>query len=71
MTITIIPTNHTQMVVEELPLPFIQQQTQIVMEQMIVAIMVLPNPTIVPQTQGRSIVDMEGMSSKEFQVFVG
>jgi hypothetical protein len=59
------------MVVEELPLPFIQQQTQIVMEQMIVAIMVLPNPTIVPQTQGRSIVDMEGMSSKEFQVFVG
>ncbi len=71
MTITIVPTNHTQMVVEKLPLSFTQQQTQIVMEQMIVAMMVLLNPTIVPQAQGRSTLNMEGMSSREFQAFVG
>jgi hypothetical protein len=59
------------MVVEKLPLSFTQQQTQIVMEQMIVAMMVLLNPTIVPQAQGRSTLNMEGMSSREFQAFVG
>jgi hypothetical protein len=59
------------MVVKELPLPFIQQQTEIVMEQMIVAMMVLPNSTIVPQAQGHSTLNMEGMSSPEFQAFDG
>jgi hypothetical protein len=33
--------------------------------------MVLPNPTIVPQAQGRSTLNMESISSKEFQTFVG
>jgi len=56
------------MVVEELPLPFTQQKP---MEQMVVAMMVLFNPIIVPQTQGRSTLDMEGMSLREFQAFVG
>jgi hypothetical protein len=37
------------------------------MEQMIVAMMVLPNPIIVPQAHGHSTLNMEGMSSKEFQ----
>jgi hypothetical protein len=51
--------------------PFIQQQTQIVMEQMTVAMMVLPNPIIVPQAQEHSTLNMEGMSSRKFQTFVG
>lgn len=41
------------------------------MEQMIVAMTVLPNPTIVPQAQGRNTLNMEGMSSREFQAFDG
>jgi hypothetical protein len=59
------------MVVKELPLSFTQQQTKIVMEQMIMAMMVLPNPVIVPQAQGHSTLNMEGMSSREFQAFDG
>jgi hypothetical protein len=40
------------------------------MEQMIVAMMVLPNLIIVPQAQGHSTLNMEGMSLEEFQTLV-